>query len=83
MSAAAVSKAPESLTSSDAFLSWLFTDAANVHVAFVFATWHEPSKPGGAMDLVLRRLGELHPGALFGAVRLGRRISPQTQRKTH
>jgi len=73
MSASAAPAAPElknvsSIASMDDFLGWVLTDVPAVHVAFAYAAWHEPCRPGGAMDTLVNKLAELQPTVKFGKV---------------
>lgn len=53
------------ITSEDAFLGWLLESAGELHVLFCYADWHEPSKPGGAMDVVITSLAERYSDVDF------------------
>lgn len=53
------------LADESSLAAWLLTDAAALHVLFVFAEFHAPSKPGGQMDTVVNTLGSIHPTVKF------------------
>jgi thioredoxin-like negative regulator of GroEL len=45
--------------------AWLLTDILSLHVLFIFADFHAPSKPGGQMDKVVQALAKVHPSVKF------------------
>ncbi len=45
--------------------AWLLTDIPALHVLFVYADFHAPSKPGGQMDIVVQALAKIHPTVKF------------------
>jgi hypothetical protein len=59
-----------SVEDGEGLAGFLLTESEALHVLFFFATWDEASKPGGPLHAVLSRLAELHPGVLFGKVRM-------------
>ena len=46
--------------------AWLLTDAAALHVLFLYADFHAPSRPGGQMDTVVNTLASIHQTVKFG-----------------
>jgi len=68
MTDASVPKNIAAIGSEDAFSAWLLSDIGSLHVLFCFTEWHEPSMPGGAMDVVFTALAERYPGVEFAKV---------------
>jgi hypothetical protein len=68
MADATVPKNISDIGSEDAFSAWLLSDIGSLHVLFCFTEWHEPSMPGGAMDVVFTALAERYPGVEFAKV---------------
>ena len=58
------------ITSLDALSGFLIPNPESLKIIFFFADFHEPSKDGGVMDGVLRKLAEIHPGLTIAKVRL-------------
>ena len=50
------------ISSLDALSGFLIASPDALKVVFFYADFHEPSKAGGAMDNVVQKLAELHPG---------------------
>jgi hypothetical protein len=45
--------------------AWLLTSPLALHVLFIYADFHAPSKPGGQMDVVVQTLAKVHPTVMF------------------
>ena len=61
------SKSPVVLLGDEAGLNaYLLTDIPSLHVLFLYADFHAPSRPGGQMDTVVNTLASIHPTVKFG-----------------
>ena len=65
---AALPKNVHDVASLDAFNGFVLTAPEALHVVFLWASFHEPSKPGGQMDTVVNKLAEVFPAVHFAKV---------------
>lgn len=65
---AALKNLSPAITTLADYNGFVLTDVNSLHVLYFWAQWDAPSQPGGAMDTLLSKLAELHPGVRFGRV---------------
>jgi len=56
------------ITNINDFNGFLLTDTNNLHIAYFYANWDEPSKPGSSIDILINKLAELNPQVRFAKV---------------
>ncbi len=60
----------ENLTNTEAVNLFLLNNASSLHVLYFWASWDEPSKQDGPVDVVMKKLAEMYPTMKLAKVRI-------------